>query len=443
MNQFRINDNVTKSKTEFSSVTKLTNRIADKNVAKLASEGIFVFPEASRYAAGIDEDQILLESINDSFRTSNVMGFIGYGSECLTISSRFAQGNDDYFLQYLLDRVLDFPNIVDLNTAENKDEQIMNMFVFLFPKYLRDAVRKGLFKTYVNNHYNDMNVTGTINIHRHIVKNTPFIGNVAYDKRENSYDNALMELIRHTIEFIKQKPYGNAILTRVKDEVKAVVDATTSYKSGDRVRVISENRKKPIYHAYYNEYRALQQLCILILRQEKHQMGGGGREIYGILFDGAWLWEEYIGQLINDKFYHPMNKAGKDAQKLFTSEIGTRRGIIYPDFISIDSEQRIIADAKYKPTKNINSHDYLQVLAYMFRFDAKSGYYIYPKKEEENDEVLYLNSGSTYEKSVNPRNDVALTKKGLLIPQEAKSYVEFISKIKKSETAFTSSIYCE
>ena len=97
----------------------------------------------------------------------------------------------------------------------------------------------------------------------------------------------------------------------------------------------------------------------------------GARQIYGILFDGTWLWEEYINSLIEDAFYHPMNKGGKGAQRLFDGNIG----LIYPDFISRNSEVRIIADAKYKPIDNIGNRDYLQVLAYMFRFDAKAGYY--------------------------------------------------------------------
>ena len=59
---------------------------------------------------------------------------------------------------------------------------------------------------------------------------------------------------------------------------------------------------------------------------------------------------------------------------------------------------RIIADAKYKPIDNIGNRDYLQVLAYMFRFDAKAGYYLYPEAEGSDDLKLWLNRGSTYEK---------------------------------------------
>lgn len=115
--------------------------------------------------------------------------------------------------------------------------------------------------------YNDENVKGNIDIDRHIDLNIPFVGNAAYNLREFSYDNGLTELVRRTIEFIKGKPYGNRILSNVRDEVKLIINAN----------------------------------------------------------------------------------------------------------------ERVIAGAKYKPIDNIYSKDYLQLLAYMFRFDAKTGYYLYPE----------------------------------------------------------------
>lgn len=84
-------------------------------------------------------------------------------------------------------------------------------------------MRKGLFKKYIRRRYNDGNVKGTIDISHHIKQNTPIVGNIAYIQREFSFDNSLMELVRHTIEFIKRKPYGNKLLIKVKDEVKLVI----------------------------------------------------------------------------------------------------------------------------------------------------------------------------------------------------------------------------
>ena len=260
-----------------------------------------------------------------------------------------------------------------------------------------------------------------------------------YSYREaviDGYDNSLMELVRHTVEFIKRKPYGNKLLIKVKDEVKLVIDATSEYEPCDRQKIIEQNKKNTVRHAYFREYLALQRLCLLILQHQKHQIGAGARQIYGILFDGAWLWEEYVNSLIEDVFYHPMNKGGKGAQRLFDGNVG----LIYPDFISRNSETRIIADAKYKPIDNIGNRDYLQVLAYMFRFDAKAGYYLYPEAEGSDDLKLWLNRGSTYEKNVMARDDISVTKHGLKIPVDALNYAEFSVRMKTCEQEFKSAL---
>lgn len=236
------------------------------------------------------------------------------------------------------------------------------------------------------------------------------------------------------MNLLKEKPYGNKLLIKVKDEVKLVIDATPGYEPCERQKIIEQNKKNTIRHAYFREYLALQRLCLLILRYQKHQIGSGAKQIYGILFDGAWLWEEYINSLIDDIFYHPMNKGGKGAQRLFDGNVG----LIYPDFISRNSEMRIIADAKYKPVNNIGNRDYLQVLAYMFRFDAKTGYYLYPETENFDALRLWMNQGSTYEANVCPRNDISIIKHGLKIPVDTPDYTSFVTKMKFSEREFIS-----
>ena len=436
MKLLRIKDNSQQKKDVFSQVVKLTGKIADKTLEQLEREGVFVFPETVKDAEDISRDQMILQSVNDTYRASNVMGFLGCGDERLIIESRFCGEGEDFFFQYLLDKVLDFPNVVDLESNANQDNRLFNFLLFLFPYYLKTAMRKGLFKKYIRCRYNNGNVKGTIDVARHIEKNTPFVGNVAYSQREFSYDNCLMELVRHTIEFVKRKPYGNNLLVKVKDEVKLVVNATPGYEPYDRKKIIEQNKKNTVRHAYFREYLALQRLCLLILQHQKHQIGTGSRQIYGLLFDGAWLWEEYINSLIKDTFYHPMNKNGAGAQRLFDGNVG----LIYPDFISRNSETRIVADAKYKPIDNIGNRDYLQVLAYMFRFDAKAGYYLYPEAAGTDDKKLWMNCGSTYEKNVTPRDDVSVTKHGLKIPVDALNYAEFSVRMKTCEQEFKSAL---
>ena len=435
MKQLKIKDNDQRKKEEFFDIPGLAKTIADKTLEELEKEGVFVFPEMIRDAEDVTRDQMILQSVNDTFHSGNVMGFLGYGEERLVIESRFNTGDNDYLFQYLLERVLDFPNIVNLETDATHDDKMFSLFLFLFPSYLSAAIRKGSFKTYVRNEYNDGSVKGTINIDRHIRKNIPFVGNIAYSQREYAFDNYLMQLVRHTVEFIKRKPYGHKLLAKVKEEVQLVVDATPSYEAKDLRKILLENKKNTVRHAYYHEYRALQRLCILILQNEKTQVGLGTRKIYGIIFDGAWLWEEYISSLVDNEFYHPMNKGGKGAQWLFTVD-ESKSGLIYPDFIGRSPVNRIIADAKYKPVDNIGNKDYLQVLAYMFRFDAKRAFYFYPEVDVIDDKVFWLNRGSSYERNVQRRDDICLIKHGLHIPKESASYEEFVKLIKVSEDEF-------
>ena len=418
-------------------IPQIAGKIANKTLTQLEMEGVFIFPESAKDAEDLSGDQMVLQTVNDFCYTGNVMGFLGCGKERLVISSRFAAGEKDFFLQYMLDRVLDFPNVFDLETESDGNNQLLNILMFLFPLYLKTAMRKGLFKTYIHVEYNDSNPKGNINIARHIKQNTPFVGKIAYDQREQSLNNDISQLIRHTIEYIREKRNGNQILARAKEDVKRIVEVTPNYKLHDRQKVLQNNRKHTIRHAYFREYRALQQLCILILQHQKQELGSGINRVYGVLFDGAWLWEEYVNSLVSQWFHHPKNKAHSGAEQLFSGE--RKIGLIYPDFIGKDPADRILADAKYKPFENIGNRDYLQLLAYMMRFESKKGLYFYPEAESKTGTRLWLNRGTSYDKVVR-RDDVFVIKHGLLIPADGIDYRDFSLKMKNAEEAFRQEI---
>lgn len=216
-------------KSKLNSISLLTNQILDKTLNQLEEEDLFVFPNIKDNSDDLSGDQMVLQSVNNSYRSSNVMGFLGFDDEELIIQSRFSlvqddeQQNDDYFFQYLLEKVLDQPNVTDFETSFSQSERIFNLYIFLFPLYLKKAMRKGLYKTYVLRSYNNSNVKGIIDVKKHVQVNTPFVGNVAFKQREFSFDNALNQLVRHTIEYIKTKEFGKIILANVEiNQIKSL-----------------------------------------------------------------------------------------------------------------------------------------------------------------------------------------------------------------------------
>lgn len=427
MNKYlTLKDNLKVESNSKDSIPNLFNKIVDKDLDYLAkNENLLIFPPKDEWAKDLEKTDFILKSQNDDYFCGNVMGFLGYKDERLDIASRFG---DSYFVLYMLSKVFDIPNLVSLNIS-SKGDSFFDLYSFLFPYYLKRAFSKGIYKTYVRREYNDSSVKGTIDIARHIKKNTPFTGDVAYSQREFSYDNYVTELIRHTIEYIKVKPYGSSILSNMKEEVRTITEITPSYRQFDRTKVLLKNKQSMITNQYFLEYRILQKLCIAILSHSKNSIGISKEEINGIIFDGAWLWEEYINTLIKDKFYHPQNKKREGRQCLFENGYG----VIYPDFIGKDKEDRVIADAKYKYKENIKGDDFLQILAYMYRFESKKGYFIYPKEKENENTQLHLLSGTNYDGKNHVREDISVTKLGLYIPSGCNNYKEFEDEMSRSE----------
>lgn len=206
------------------------------------------------------------------------------------------------------------------------------------------AITQGIYKQYKTQKYNDANVRGAIDVNRYIRYNKPFNGKVAYTTREYSYDNDITQLIRHTIEYIsKHKEGGTEILsidTDTKEAVSQIISATPTYLSNELVAIINKNIR-PLVHPYYSEYAPLQRLCLQILRHEELKYGQEDDEIYGVLIDAAWLWEEYLDIVLESKYVHYKKNEGK---RFYLFENFQQ---IIPDFLSLDKS--IVADAKYIP----------------------------------------------------------------------------------------------
>ena len=430
----RITDNQHKIvKEEFvEEYPKLSNLLLDRTLESLSQdERVFIFPNDLKNSPDLGKDQKIFETVNQKIKTGNVIGFLGCGQERLTISSRFSDESNDYFLHYLLQKVFHI-NLTSLDVALSSEDKLYQLLMYLFPKYLQAAIRKGLYKEYHRFSYNDSHVKGVIDVRNHLKKNLPFTGNIVYTTREFTYDNPLMQLVRHTIEYIKnQKGIGQGVLDNLltsRENVAEIVRVTPSYKLADRAKIIRRNQSKLLRHAYFHEYRKLQELCLMILNQEKHGLGYQDQKVHGILFDVAWLWEEYVHTLLPKGFLHPRNKEKKGGILVFSD--GKRK--VYPDFY--DRERKIVLDAKYKKLefteKGINREDLFQLISYSYILKAEKAGLVFPSKDKVVDNEIGKLAGY----------GALLKKLSIQIPQKSSSYREFCEMLESSEEAFKRNI---
>jgi 5-methylcytosine-specific restriction endonuclease McrBC regulatory subunit McrC len=400
--------------------------LTGKTIKHLADEypNLLVFPtNLSETKDKIGDQQMVSIDKENKLGTGNIMGFIGVNETQLTISSRFYPSGDDYFLHYMLQKVFSL-NLFDFKFNTHKENIWDILLIYMFPYYLKKATNQGLYKEYVRKDYNDANVKGTINVARHLKENLPFRGTISYRTREHTNDNNVTQLIRHTQEYIKGRSFGSILSNDkgTKDAVNLIAQNTTSYNKMLRTKVI-QNNIRSLNHPFYTEYETLRKICLQILSREGLSLGKKDNKAYGILFDGAWLWEEYLNTILRElDFEHPENKNKKGGIYLLQKNGGLR----YPDFYSKD--KTIVLDAKYKRSEGWNPNgennsDIYQVITYLHCLKSQIGGFIFPKEKETKKELIGELNGV----------GGLLYKLTLGIPQEGKGFKEFINKIFKEE----------
>lgn len=403
-------------------IANLTNR----DLNSLEKENFIIFPPQLNQSKDLSEDHLIFQSRNGKVWTCNIVGILSDSIDEVSIHSRFSNptSHEDYFLRYMLQCVLNY-NVNNDHFNASKKQSYYDLLVFLFPYYLNEAMRKGVYKEYVKREYNNANVKGTIDIAKHIRVNIPFVGKVAYQTREFSYNNHLTQLIRHTIEKIQHE--HDFLLSGDEDTKKNVTlikQVTPDYAKINRSNILQENVLRRVKHSYYEEYSTLQRICSQILSEEKSGFGSDKNQIHGIIIDVSWLWEEYIGKVTRWKHYG--RKKGLATIHLFQDPNRSPR---FPDF----TFNNMAIDTKYK--KHLDTrNDYNQLVTYIHilnldQADTMKGGFLQPTSD-----TLPENHGYKKIGILSGLGGELFTYR-FFIPQEASSYLEFVEQISKVESA--------
>lgn len=321
----------------------------------------------------------------------------------IEIRSRFDKNNPSQdFLMYIIEKTRGI-FIPQLSTDILYDNYWSIVLTIIFVLQLKEAYIQGLFKTYVRFKYNDPNIKGTININRHIKTNTPFMGNVAYDLRENSEDNYIIYLIRHAYERLRIK-YPEIVAGIIQNNpicneaILAIEQNSKNFHSVSIEDVVKLATKK-INHPYFSKYEPLRKTCIMVLRDMGINIFDGSSElIYGILMPIDKLWEKFVGSEIIKKVDSNFEHHGKSDQKPLIVRTKNKRCVKKREFdFYLPGIMNI--DAKYKPrwenaAKSSWRNEYgewatldkdiYQILAYMFVSNIKLGGAIFPSTYDKD-----------------------------------------------------------
>lgn len=370
---------------EAKTLYEILAKVANKSLSDLQNqhEGLLVFPDQP--SESLKEKSLFTLSGHGSdaiFNTYNLMGVYrisdaNLGNVTVEIRSRFDSEDRQPFTTYLLSKIFG-GNFLSWSVDFGQGMWQM-LLIFLFRYYLIRAVQQGLYKEYRQFQYNDAKFRGAINIPAHIRRNIPFQGNVAYQTREFTHDNPVMHLIRHVLSYIKGR--YPTLFTALNDvtfyrATRAVTEATPSWNIRQR-NTWTKLVHMPIVHPFYTEYEPLRKLCLQILREEGASLYQQERtnKIEGVIFDGAWLWENYLAYILKPiSFDQCVHKTDKNVKVFYNDDYA-----LYPDFLH--KSNQMVLDAKYKHESR-NREDIHQVLSYMYLTEAKYGGLIFPDERD-------------------------------------------------------------
>lgn len=434
-----------------------------KNLSKEWGSELIVFPRNFEKFKDEDEEKAIINMSEGkdsaTITPSDMLGFIGVNNTYLSIGTRFTcSGEDgdykeDYLLHYMLEKVFQM-KILSLLHPSSEDGMLETM-VYMFPGFLVKALRQGLLKKYTRFQRNDANIKGPVDISRHIRTNIPFNGKIAYTYREHATDNIVTQLIRHTIEFIKSSRNKHVLTvnSQIRGEIESIINTTPSYDIKKRHLIITANKKRNP-HPYYTEYEPLIKLCITILEHHKIRYRAEKNNIFGILFSGSWLWEEYLYKSVfrELKFLHPDNRKKTDPIHIFRGKITDNKkdeevlerkyAPRYPDFILAKDKEKfresqecqIAVDAKYRHYSYCGDRDNLhQIITYMYITKAQYGILIYPiGTDTDVDKINQLKEEVKWPKIINGYGGKYF-RVGFEIPKGAGTYQEFSNKMRFEE----------
>lgn len=387
----------------------LLREFSGKTLKELREEGVVVFPDS-----GSTSDKLPFFTIAGDKRidTGNLMGVLRLrGSDAevkIQIHSRFDEGNKQFFLNHLLSKVFDLNFAESVSSGESDVMDILLAHGFL-QGLARAGEAVGAYKQYRKFYCNDLNFKGHLDLDRHIKRNCPLWDKIAYIKREITFDNPLNHLLLSALKKIESRWPG---LIDCHDNCREIIhflkQNTPTWLASD-VRGILSHRdcRETLKHPLFAElYEPLRKLARLLLEEESANVFEDEEEqgVSGVIFDGAWLWEEYLARILTPLgFIHALRsskEAGTEGIHVFRNERGNNVRPFYPDFRKPQEagelqKSSIVLDAKYKRGNGDNREDVHQVLCYMYLTGAEIGGLIYPPKIDPEDNGNGENEGNS------------------------------------------------
>lgn len=286
-------------------------------------------------------------------------------------------------------------DIKDLLKSNILSNSLLDILARLFSKKLLSEMQKGLYREYVSKEDALSIIRGKILISKSIKENTINKNKINCKYDEFTEDNLFNAILKRAVNVILFSTNNDDIKKELNIINNVFSEVSDIYISNNIILNYKLNRM----NSRFSECFTLAKLILLNSSMDKSL---GKENGFSILFEMNYLYEEYIGVLLEEVFYDSDIKVNtqEKSKYLLWNTLKERNEIaLKPDIVIYkDNKPKIIIDTKWKSAswgnrESYSQGDIYQMYAYITTYkECEECILLYPKNENIEHSTWQLNN---------------------------------------------------
>lgn len=297
-----------------------------------------------------------------------------------------------------------------ISNLKTQNAPLLEIFVIMFLNELETLIKKGLKSDYIECEQNRKFLKGKLLFTQNLKHNFAHKERFFTASDEFSSDIAPNKLIKSTLLLLSTRPFSTKTNARIMQS-RFVFDEISPSQNYDK------DFAKCVNLRHFKAYELLLLWCKIFLNKQTFTAYQGSQKAFALLFDMNELFESFVAWHLKRYVAHEQCeyevKTQDTSKHLLLENDKENKFRIRPDIVGYkNNKANFIADTKWK-ILNFSRNDYgvsqgdlYQIFAYLSKYQCQNGILIYPKIDDENNDLQKLSEQTfTYKAVSNLKDD--------------------------------------
>ena len=282
-----------------------------------------------------------------------------------------------------------------ISNLKTQNAPLLEIFVIMFLNELETLIKKGLKSDYIECEQNRTFLKGKLLFTQNLKHNFAHKERFFTASDEFSSDIAPNKLIKSTLLLLSTRHFSTKTNARIMQS-RFVFDEISPSQNYDK------DFAKCVNLRHFKAYELILLWCKIFLKKQTFTAYQGSEKAFALLFDMNELFESFVAWHLKRYVAHEQCEykvKTQDTGKHLLKCDNKDKFLLIPDIVGFKGEKALfIADTKWKilsvdEAKNfsISQSDLYQVFAYLSKYQCQNGILIYPKIDDENNDLQKLN----------------------------------------------------